>query len=159
MTIGSFAAAASSICRAKPASASRAASDRRSNRGRSLPRQSPWDAAPVAPSSLYAWSAASRASWGWIPMVAYMNRMFLRELNAGIECGRAIAVADGDHRPHSGLPGASDHLPRDRSRTACHRDGRANLRTWSLVVYVVGRWVCVGTGAFAPPAEPSDARF
>ncbi len=38
------------------------------------------------------------------------ERMLFRELNAGIERGRAVAIADGDHGPHSGLARASDHL-------------------------------------------------
>jgi hypothetical protein len=32
------------------------------------------------------------------------------ELNSGIELGRAIPVANGDHRSHSGLASASDDL-------------------------------------------------
>jgi hypothetical protein len=36
--------------------------------------------------------------------------MLFRELNSGIERGRAIAIADGDHRSDSGLASASDDL-------------------------------------------------
>ena len=42
--------------------------------------------------------------------VAYMNGCFVRQLNPSIERGRAIAIADGDHGSHSGLPRARDHL-------------------------------------------------
>jgi hypothetical protein len=36
--------------------------------------------------------------------------MFVRKLDPGIEIGRSIAIADGDHRLHTALTRASDHL-------------------------------------------------
>src|SRR5579859_6643280 len=38
------------------------------------------------------------------------KRIFLCQLNPGIEIRRTIAIANGDHRPHSGLTRASDYL-------------------------------------------------
>jgi hypothetical protein len=38
------------------------------------------------------------------------KRVLLCESNAGIECGRAIPIANGNHRPHSSFPSASDDL-------------------------------------------------
>ena len=38
------------------------------------------------------------------------ERILVRELNPGVERGRTVAIADGDHGSHSGLARASDHL-------------------------------------------------
>ena len=45
-----------------------------------------------------------------MPMVAEHEWMFVRESNAGIEGGRAIAVADGDHGLDAGIARARNHV-------------------------------------------------